>query len=103
MSLRFISSCVAWRHTLYFRQLCYHESRRLHRNVRPRQYSVISPVGCVRFGKGTLPIHVLQAATFGFVLMLDIHTFILWANRALATYKAHLLIKTVLYLHLYMR
>ena len=33
---------------------------------------------------------------FGFVLMLDIHTFILRANRALATYKANLLIKTVL-------
>ncbi len=58
---------------------------------------MLSPVGCVRFGEGTLATYVLQVVTFGFVLVFDIHTFILRANRALATYKANLLIKAVLY------
>ena len=38
----------------------------------------------------------MQVVTFGFVLMFDIHAFILRANRALTTYKASLLIKTLL-------
>lgn len=58
--------------------------------------SMVSPVGCVRFGEETLATYVLQLVTFGFVLMLDINTFVLKANRALATYKANLLIKTAL-------
>ena len=49
---------------------------------------MVSSVGCVRFGEGTLVTSVLQVAAFDFMSMLDIHTFLLRANRALATYRS---------------
>ena len=43
---------------------------------------MMSSVNCIRICEGTLVSYVLQVVTFGFVLMFDIHAFILRANRA---------------------